>query len=157
MFRLIGLLVAFGGAAIVAWWWIGRGARIRRRLRRQATAALQRFPADRSGLGEAFRVAASATGKPRGLRWTGCRLTGEPTLARDRVTGDVYALLSVEVSFEAIPGGDMEDVEAVSNVRAATAVFVWRGREWRTDGRVVFNHTPAETLQRYADSLERQA
>jgi hypothetical protein len=47
----------------------------------------------------------------------------------------------------------MEEVEAVGNLRAGTAIFVWRGGEWQTDGRAVFNLEPAETLAKYAESL----
>ena len=43
--------------------------------------------------------------------------------ARHRRSGELSAFVSVTIGFEAIEGGDMEDVEAVGNLRAATAVF----------------------------------
>ena len=58
------------------------------------------------------------------------------------------------ISFEAIEGGGMEEVEAVGNLRAATAVFTWKNGQWTTQGRAVFNLEPREVLERYRDSLD---
>jgi hypothetical protein len=98
--------------------------------------------------------AAAATGKPRGLRWTECDLSGEPHFAIDPKSRLVYALIAVTISFEAIEGGGMEDVEAVGNLRSATAVFVNRGGRWTTEGRVLFNLEPAEALDRLSATLQ---
>ena len=75
-------------------------------------------------------------------------------MARDRANGDIVGLVGVSVSFEAIEGGAMEDVEAVGNLRAATAVFTHNGNDWATQGRVVFNLEPREVLTRYKSSLD---
>ena len=48
----------------------------------------------------------------------------------------------------------MEEVEAVSNLRAATAVFRVEGGAWATDGRALFNLTPSEAVSYYQDNLE---
>ena len=93
--------------------------------------------------------AAAVTGKPRGLRWSKCELHGDTLFATDQAGHDLCALVSVTVSFEAIAGGDMEDVEAVSNLRSATAVFVHQQGSWTTDGRVVFNLEPVATMERF--------
>lgn len=127
-----------------------RRAELARQRQRDAVAA---FDAQRPALEAEFLVAAGATGKPRGLRWTGARLDGPATFAVDRVSAELYALVSATVSFEAIEGGGMEEVEAVSNLRAATAVFVHRDGRWTTDGRAVFNLDPAGTLNHYRESL----
>ncbi|TWU27420.1 hypothetical protein [Bythopirellula polymerisocia] len=115
--------------------------------------AIQDFEQDRSGLAALFLQAAGATGKPRGLTWKNCELSGEPLFATDRVTGELYALVTATISFEAIAGGDMEDVEAVSNLRCATAIFVYRDQHWTSDGRAVFNLEPAQSLERFQESL----
>ena len=109
---------------------------------------------DPAALAEQFRIAAAATGKPRGLRWKGCELHRDVVFADDRATGELYALIGATIRFEAIEGGGMEEVEAVSNLRYATAVFVHRGGSWTSDGRTVFNHSPQQALQRYEESLE---
>jgi hypothetical protein len=140
--------VALVAAAVLLWLRVGstqRGAR-----RDQAIAA---FPERVEQLESEFLAAAAATGKPRGLRWMACRLDGSATFAEDRVNQELYALVAATVSFAAIEGGGMEEVEAVSNLRAATAVFVHRKGRWTTDGRVVFNLDPAGALVHYRDSL----
>jgi hypothetical protein len=51
----------------------------------------------------------------------------------------------------------MEEVEAVGNVRAATAEFVHDGSRWQTDGRVFFNLAPTATVKYLASDLEMVA
>jgi hypothetical protein len=65
--------------------------------------------------------------------------------------------VGVTIGFEAIEGGGMEDVEAVGDLRAATAVFSWDGGEWTTAGRAIFNLEPREVLERYRDNLDAVA
>ena len=74
--------------------------------------------------------------------------------ARDRRRGQLKALVAVEVRFEAIEGGGMEDVEGVPRVRAATAEFLHDGDRWATAGRVYFNLAPAATVKYLASDLE---
>ena len=62
--------------------------------------------------------------------------------------------MGVTISFEAVPGGGMEEVEAVGNLRAATAVFRVDKGHWATDGRAIFNLNPAEAVRYYQDNLE---
>jgi len=64
------------------------------------------------------------------------------------------AFVGLTVSFEAVEGGGMEDVPAVGNLRAATALFRHDGRAWQTDGRVLFNLEPAEAVAYYERELE---
>jgi hypothetical protein len=137
---------------MVAWllWALLRPSLFTRRVQR----AVQRFVSDRAALETEFFKAAAATGKPRGLAWKECGFQPGVLLARDRANGDLVGLVAVTISFEAIEGGGMEDVEAVGNLRAATAVFNWNGREWTTQGRAVFNLEPREVIERYRDSLD---
>ena len=48
----------------------------------------------------------------------------------------------------------MEEVEAVGNLRAATAVFRVENGTWATDGRTLFNLNPSEAIAYYQDNLE---
>ena len=75
-------------------------------------------------------------------------------IARDRANGELVGLVGVTIGFEAIEGGGMEDVEAVGNSRAATAVFTHNRQAWTTDGKAVFNLEPREVLARYKGSLD---
>ena len=108
----------------------------------------------RPQLQETLRAAASATGKPRGLLWKACDLHPGQLFARDTATGELIALVGVTVSFEAVPGGEMEDVEAVGNLRSATAVFIHRRGAWTTDGRVVFNLEPEQAMACFENRLQ---
>ena len=75
--------------------------------------------------------------------------------ARDRESGNMTALVSVTISFVAIEDGGMEDVEAVGNLRAATAVFFLKDQRWETLGRAIFNLEPTEAIQRFQHTLEQ--
>jgi hypothetical protein len=94
--------------------------------------------------------AAAATGLPRGLRWVGCRITGDALLVRDRVNGGIVALVPVEVRFEPEDDSDMRENPAAREPRPATAVFAYHRGTWTTAGRVVFNHTPEQTVATFA-------
>jgi hypothetical protein len=137
---------------IGAWlvWATLRPALFARRVRR----VRREFDRDRKQLESEFLRSASLSGKPRGLAWKQCAFQDRVLLARDRANGEFIALVGVTIGFEAVEGGGMEDVEAVGNLRAATAVFTHNGRGWTTQGRAVFNLEPREVLQRYRTSLD---
>jgi hypothetical protein len=116
--------------------------------RRHIQRACDQFFAQRKTLAELFLQVASATGSPRGLRWKACDWNEETAFARERKTGRLSALVSVTIQFEAVEGGDMEGVEAVGQLRYATAVFSYDGNRWATRGRALFNLNPAEALDR---------
>ncbi len=147
MFWIFGIILV-----VVAYFvWVGLRPTI---AARRAEKALRQFVSSREGLESAFFQAAAASGKPRGLAWKQCAFQEEVVMARDRGNGDLVGLVGVTIGFEAIEGGGMEDVEAVGNLRAATAVFTYNGRAWSTQGRAVFNLEPREVLTRYGESLE---
>lgn len=116
--------------------------------------AQQEFHLRRERLEADFLKRAAASGRPRGLRWTGCEFDNAVAYARDRVSGEISAFVAVTVAFEAVEGGPMEDVEAVSNLRAASAVFRYVQRQWTTDGRAMFNLNPAEAIAYYHERFE---
>ena len=69
-------------------------------------------------------------------------------------TGLLTAFVAVNISFEAIAGGDMEDVEAVNTVRDAAAVFHYQRGRWGTGGRALFNMNPHDAIQRLEGQYE---
>jgi hypothetical protein len=142
------LLVVAAAAAWLMW-----GAFRRSQFDRRLQSARREFERGRSPLQAAFLAAASASGKPRGLAWKQCELGDALVLARDRANGEIVGLVPATISFEAIPGGGMEEVEAVGNLRAATAIFNHDGQAWATKGRAVFNLEPREVLERYRENL----
>src|SRR4051794_29943396 len=127
-----------------------------RRGPRRSVAELQKqFLQQREHLEAEFFTAAAASGKPRGLRWEDCDWGSEVAFARERQTGRLAALLAVTISFEAIEGGDMEGVEAVGNLRNASAVFFFAGGRWRTTGKAIFNLNPGEAIEHFKGQYER--
>jgi hypothetical protein len=151
VFRILFWLLVFLFLIVawLAWAWL-RPTLFKRRLDR----ALRDFVRNRAALESTFFKAAAASGKPRGLAWKQCAFQPGVLLARDRANGELVGLVGVTIGFEAVEGGGMEDVEAVGNLRAATAVFTHNGHEWTTQGRAVFNLEPREVLDRYKSSLD---
>ena len=113
------------------------------------------FARQRPRLQDAFFEAAASSGKPRGLRWKALEWEPAVEFARERSTGDLAALVSVVVQFEAVEGGDMEGVAAVGNLRNASAVFFFHSGQWRTMGKAVFNLNPDEAIARFGNQYER--
>lgn len=140
------LLIAAAFPAYV--WW--------KRLREAAQLqnAQNAFRLKREYLEAKFFQIAAGSGKPRGLEWVNCDFENEVAYARDRQTGELTALVGITISFAAIEGGGMEEVEAVGNLRAATAVFQFREGHWASDGRAIFNLNPAEAIRHFHSSLE---
>lgn len=126
---------------------------LRRRIE-QLRRERKMFQLRREWLEADFLSQAESSGKPRGLRWAECDFESKVSFARDRTNGHLRALVGTTISFEAIPGGDMEDVEAVGHLRSATAVFYFDGGHWKTDGRAIFNLSPRETIEHFHHELE---
>ena len=140
------LLIA---SACLVWVWL-RPTLFARRIER----ARKGFDRDRVDLESLFFERAAASGKPRGLAWKSCAFQNGVLFARDRANGEIVGLVGVTIGFDAVEGGGMEDVEAVGNLRAATALFTWNGGDWTTAGRAVFNLEPREVLDRYRGNLD---
>jgi hypothetical protein len=151
------------------WLWIGTAAagivgvvalvcwRPLRRLGREMVVARAResFRLQRERLEARFFDAAGATGKPRGLRWKDCTFEPSMDLVRENSTGLLHALVPVTIAFEAIEGGPMEGVEAVGNLRSATAVFTYVRGHWTTVGKAVFNMSPEQAIAHFGGQYER--
>ena len=128
---------------------------IRAARRAEQLARIQRdFHRQREQLEAKFIDRAAASGKPRGLTWTNVDFDDDVIYVRDRRDRSLKALVAIEVSFEAVEGGGMEEVEAVSNVRAATAEFLHDGTRWCTVGRVYFNLAPSATVKYLSADME---
>lgn len=129
--------------------------RIGVRLRGQAQRrARETFSWRREWLEAEFLTLAGQRGIPRGLAWVDCDFENDVQFAKDRATGQLRALVAVTIRFEAVEGEGMEDVEAVGNLRAATAIFFYDGKKWTTSGRALFNLNPSEAIRHYRHELE---
>jgi len=118
---------------------------MKQRETQQAQAAFRR---QRETLEAQFFELASHSGKPRGLRWVRCDWQPEFALAREVPSGLLTAFVSIELHFEAIEGGDMEDVAAVGTVRDACAVFHYQVGQWGTGGKALFNMNAGDAVAR---------
>jgi hypothetical protein len=149
-FELWPFLVPVAGLVLFlgAWWLYRLGREV------QAERARESFRLQKERLEELVLMSAAATGKPRGLRWVSCRFTDEFMLVRDRTTRRLAALIPVTVKFDPVPGGEMEEAEAATEPRQATAVLHFRRGEWVSDGRTLFNVTPADALRLHAREFD---
>lgn len=123
--------------------------------RREVAQASREFKLQRENLEAKFFELASGSGKPRGLRWVRCDWQPAYSLARDTQSGLLTAFVSIELHFEAIEGGDMEDVAAVGTVRDACAVFHYQQGKWGTGGRALFNMNATDAVERLAGQFVR--
>lgn len=137
---------------VLGWRWLWAfGAAV------QVERARELFRLQRERLEQQFFKAASSSGKPRGLRWKECQWDGTVEIVRQRQTGQIAALAGVEISFDAIPGSDMEGLPAVGNLRVAAAVFFFQRGRWHTVGKAIFNMSPAEAIEHFKGQYERIA
>jgi len=141
---LLGIIGFIAAAPMLA-----RGMKQRQELR-----AISTFKVQREQMEAKFLELASAQGKPRGVRWKQCDWNDDVTFAREKSTGLITAFASVNVSFEAIEGGDMEEVEHVGLLRDGCALFHYQVERWGTGGRVLFNMNPQDALARFSDQYE---
>jgi hypothetical protein len=146
---LTGILVILAVAVALAWKPLRRAQR-----QREVERALRSFRTQREQLEARFFDLAASLGKPRDLRWLECDWQEAVTFARDTESGLLTAFVAVNIRFEAVEGGDMEDVEAVGTVRDAAAVFHYRQGRWGTGGRALFNMNPADAVQRLSGQYE---
>lgn len=147
----IAVVAALFVLAVVALAW----RPVRNKMREHELVRARRdFHRHREHLEARFMRLASRSGKPRGLEWVRCDFDDDVIYVRDRHSGELSAFVSVTIGFEAQEGGGMEDVEAVGNLRAATAVFRVDRGAWATEGRALFNLNPTEAIAYYQDNLE---
>lgn len=144
-------LLVIGGLVILTILARKLEVRVKRWAQRQA---VETFRLRREFLEARFLDMARQLGKPRGLRWVDCDWQAPVTFATDRSTGLLTAFVGVNIRFEAVEGGDMEEVAAVATIRDAAALFHFQDGAWGTGGRALFNMNPDDALQRLADQYE---
>jgi hypothetical protein len=117
--------------------------------------AKELFRLQKQRLEERFAVAAAASGKPRGLRWKELQWSETVQFVRDHKSGQIGAIVGVTIQFEAIEGGDMEDVPAVQDAKNASALFLFDKGAWHATGKAFFNLNPDEAAARFENQFER--
>jgi hypothetical protein len=145
------LLAVIALAAVVAWMWFP----VRRVVPQTRLAEARRdFHRQRERLEAKFVQIGSAPAKADTPRWTDCDFEDDVTFARNRSTGELTALVGVTIEMEDVEDRSGRNGDAVGHLRAATAVFRLGRERWETEGRAIFNLTPAEALRRYHRDLE---
>jgi hypothetical protein len=86
-------------------------------------------------------------------RWMDCDFEDDVAFARNRTSGELTALVGVNIEIEDLGSPSGRSGEE-GNQRAATAVFRFLGNRWETDGKAIFNFTPAEAIRFYQRDLE---
>ncbi|MFO0823135.1 MAG: hypothetical protein U0792_08440 [Gemmataceae bacterium] len=134
------LLRCFSGWACAWVWHLGKAV--------MAERARELFRLQHERFEERLLKAAAATGLPRGLRWVKCEITGSAVQFEDLANRGSSRLVPVLIRFEAEEGSKTHGrrSDGPGTTRPATAVFSFHRGDWATAGRVVFNHTPDQTI-----------
>lgn len=141
-------------ALIVAWMWFP----LRHGLPQSRVVEARRaFHRQRERLEAKFVQIGSTPAKSDTPRWIDCEFEDDVTFARNRASGELTALVGVEIEIEDFGESPARSGDAVGHLRVATAVFRFGRERWETDGRAIFNFTPAEALEHYHRDLEAVA
>ncbi|WP_437185429.1 hypothetical protein SH668x_002534 [Planctomicrobium sp. SH668] len=119
--------------------------------------AIKQFLKHRSILEQQFLALANRRGIPRDLIWVKCDWQPQVVFARDLQSNSLTAFAAVEIHFEAVPGGEMEDVDAVHYFRVASALFHYNSPTWGTGGKALFNMQPTEAIERMSSQFKQIA
>jgi hypothetical protein len=152
---------------MVEYWWIALAAilfvaslvviwrPIRATLREVRFAeACREFHRQRERLEAKFVQLGMIGTRPDGPRWTDCDFDNDVTYARNRSTGELSAFVAVTIEMDTGEEGPPGAPDVIGNLRAATAVFRFDREHWETDGRAIFNLSPAEAIRFYHRDLE---
>ena len=99
-----------------------------------------------------FFETVSQSEQPEGLVWKSIEASDVPTVVP---LGETLTFLQpVEVQFDAIIGGGMEDAPALASVRAAIAMLHWTAGQWTT-GKCLFNVDVGDVEKRLREESAR--
>lgn len=112
--------------------------------------ARREFHKQRERLEARFLQLAAASGRAPRLRWEDCDFADDVTYARDRRSRKLCAFVAVTIAYDSAPDM-MDDMGAVANLRAATAVFHFDRGQWNTYGRTVFDLNPTEAVTHFKE------
>lgn len=121
----------------------------------EVTRARRTFPAQKDLVQNEFYRIASASGKPRGVRWKELQWGQQTEFLRHRQTAQICVLIGVTIRFEAVEGSDMVHVEAVNDPKNATAMFVYHQGQWHPTEKAIFNLNPDEAAEQFEEHYER--
>lgn len=120
-----------------------------RRFYREVTEerAHELFRLQREMLEAKFLELGRSKGMADGVAWSDCEFDGDSQFARHLKSGQLVAFVEVTVHFESEAASI--DSETIGANRQATAVFQYHHGQWGTNGRALFDMTPAEALEHF--------
>ncbi|MCA9041661.1 MAG: hypothetical protein KDA65_15015, partial [Planctomycetaceae bacterium] len=110
--------------------------------RREEQLAIRQFGYQREHLEARFSELALAQNTPHDFRSIECDWKSEVSFARDRMTGCIHALVSVDIIL--VPAGEALHTPLR---KKAVAVFHFQNGAWGTRGVALFNQTPADAVE----------
>ncbi len=140
------LTVVVLGCAALAVQLLARRFQLRDRER-----GMREFRLRRERLEAEFVRLASERGSPRDLLWRECQWLESVTFGRGIDSGLLTAFVGVLVRFEVADDEDADDYPEAALLREGVALFHYRSGRWGTGGRVFFNMSPADALERLTD------
>lgn len=140
-----GLLYSLLGiVGLLMFWLLWRGRKFHRVM--NLSRLKESFTLQAQHIQQEFLERVRGLGKPRGLYWKKIEFANNPVFIQDQQSKQYLALLSCIVEFEDLRGEDMEETPNVNLPREGTAVFEFHRGCWNTQGRVLFNMNPQESL-----------
>ena len=121
---------------------------------RRFAYARRYFRPQREHLEARFVQLLSGRSEMQDARWLDCDFDDDVSYVRNRITGELSAFVAVTIAAENAEDLSAGSGEAIGNLRAGTAVFRFDGAHWNTDGKTLFNLSPAEAVRCYQDDLE---
>ncbi|MGQ9575112.1 MAG: hypothetical protein ACUVUC_07325 [Thermoguttaceae bacterium] len=125
------------------WFWARAGPRGVR-----LAEARRAFHFQRERLEAKFLLLGMVPARPDVPAWVDCQFEDDVAYARNRTTGELTAFVAVTITVDE-PGRSSGGKDPAGNVREATAVFRFDRGHWDTDGKVIYNKSPAETIRFY--------
>ncbi|MGO8746794.1 MAG: hypothetical protein ACLQNE_12460 [Thermoguttaceae bacterium] len=135
----------------LGWMWLSCRIGFRRS---RFTEARRLFHRQRERLEAKFVQLGTVTNRRDSPRWIDCEFDDDVAYAWNRSTGELNAFVAVTIELEENGDRPAEIADLVSNLRAATAVFRFQRKCWETEGRAIFNLSPAQAIQFYHRDLE---
>lgn len=140
-------VVVFLAAGMLVWWPMRASSRETR-----FADARRDFHFQRERLEIRFIQLAQAQAKDSAPQWMDCEFDDDVCYVRNRYTGELSAFVGARVFFSGID--DTVEPGQICGIREVTTVFRFDGQQWLTDGRAIFNLTPAEAVRFYERDLE---
>ncbi|QDU81228.1 hypothetical protein Pla110_29670 [Polystyrenella longa] len=121
---------------------------------REEQMVVRRFGYQREHLEARFSELAITQNTPHDFKQVDCDWKSEVQFARDRMSGCIHALVSLEIILT--PNFRESDEHAGMKIRkSAVAVFYYQEGAWGTRGLALFNQTPTDAVEHHPDHYQQ--